>query len=495
MAGDWLTPSEKAVIAMAKKRGWPYALLRADGGLLKGAPGVSFWRKKLVELRPKRAAGTLVVQWPAGTRGTVFPVSGKRWLVVGPFPAKDRESDQGMLDLASTLVGNSLVLTEALFQKMHALEAVLHLSATFATIKDLEQLVSSSIVREVVQLLNADRGTVYLLSDDGKEIYSLIALGTEMREIRFPVEKGIAGYVARTGKALNIPDAYLDDRFNPDFDKKSGYRTRSVLAAPMTDAQGHRVGVVQVINKKDGNAFTNEDEEFLKTIGAEAATAIINVKLVEEQKQLAESMIVSLAAALDARDTYTAGHSHRVALYAHGIARYMGIKRPELDHVRMAGLMHDLGKIGVPDLILRKTGGLSSEEYEIIKKHASFTRTILREIKLPAELHGLPEEAGGHHERMDGSGYPDNLPGEKIPLTARILAVADVFDAITSRRTYRQAMPIEEALAVIRDGSGRHFYPDCVTAFFKYFEAELRPKWPADGGGDNIPEGSQPQNN
>ena len=495
MAGDWLTPSEKAVLATAKKRGWPFALLRGDGGFLKGAPGVSFWRKKLMELRPKRAAGTLAVQWPAGTHGTVFPVSGQRWLVVGPFPLKGKGPEADMLSLAAALVGNSLVLTEALFQKMHALEAVLHLGAKFATIKDLEQLVSSSIVREVVQLLNADRGTVYLLSDDSREIYSLIALGTEMREIRFSVDKGIAGYVARTGRALNIPDAYQDDRFNPDFDKKTGYRTRSVLAAPMTDAQGHRVGVIQVINKKDGTAFTNEDEEFLTTIGAEAATAIINVKLVEEQKQLAESMIVSLAAALDARDTYTAGHSHRVALYAHGIARYMGIKRPELDRIRMAGLMHDLGKIGVPDIILRKTGGLTSEEYEIIKKHASFTRAILQEIKLPGELHGLPEEAGGHHERMDGSGYPDNLPGERIPLTARILAVADVFDAITSRRTYRSAMPIEEALKVIRDGSGRHFYPECVEAFFRYFEAELRAKWPADGGGDNIPQATLPQNN
>lgn len=495
MSAEWMTPSEKAVIDMAKKRKWPYALLRGDGGLLKGAPGVSFWRKKLFELRPKRTAGTMVVQWPKGTRGTVIPVSGKRWLVIGPFSARDRDPDPEMLKLAGGLVEQSLVLTEALFQKMHALEAVLHLGTTFAKIKDLEQLVSSSIVHEVVQLLNADRGTVYLLSDDGKEIYSLIALGTEMREIRFPVEKGIAGFVGRTGRALNIPDAYKDERFNPEFDRKTGYHTRSVLAAPMTDSQGHRVGVIQVINKKDGTAFTHEDEEFLKTIGAEAATAILNVKLIEEQKQLAESMIVSLAAALDARDTYTAGHSQRVAVYAHGIARHMGIRRPELDHIRMAGLMHDLGKIGVPDIILRKTGSLTPEEYEAIKKHASFTRAILREIKLPNELHGLPEEAGGHHERMDGSGYPDNLPGERIPRTARILAVADVFDAITSRRTYRSAMPIEEALLVIKNGEGKHFYPDCVKAFLRYFEAELRPKWPADGGGDNIPAGPPPPAN
>lgn len=482
------------MLGLAKRNRWPHAVLQGDGALLKSVPGPAYWHPRLAAMKPRRSGGRLEIRWPKGTSGAAFPFTGKRWLVVGPFPAK-KAPDPALLDLAGELLRNNLALTEALFQKMHELEAVLNLGSKFASIKDLEELVSSSMVSELVQLLNADRGTVYLMDPNGTELYSLIALGAEIREIRLSVGKGIAGFVAKSGRVLNIPDAYKDPRFNPDFDRKTGYHTKSVLAAPMTDALGHRIGVIQVINKKDGTVFSREDEEFMKTVAAEAATAIINVRLIEEQKNLAVSMVTSLAAALDARDTYTAGHSHRVALYAHGIARQLGIRRPELDRIRMAGLMHDLGKIGVPDSILKKAGGLTPEEYEIIKKHASYTRSILQEIKLPEEMANMPDEAGGHHERMDGSGYPDRLPGARIPMTARILAVADVFDAITSKRTYRSAMPIEEALAVIRNEREKHLSPECVDAFFRYFEAELRPQWPKDGGGDAIIPAGKPSLN
>lgn len=482
---DAFTPSEKAVLGMAKRARWPHALVRGDGALIRGFPGSAYWHSRLPAMAPRLDGKGLAVRWPKGARGAVFPFSGGRWLLVGPFTGK-KGPDAQFLAFASGLVAENLSVTDELQRKSQALEAVLHLGDKFASIKDLEELVSSSMVSEVVQLLNADRGTVYLLEKEGTELVSLIALGTGVQEIRLPVGRGIAGWVAQTGKILNIPDAYQDSRFNPAFDKQTGYHTKSVLATPMTDAQGHRIGVIQVINKRDGSAFTRQDEEFLRTLSAEAATAIINVRLVEEQRTLAVSMVTSLAAALDARDTYTAGHSHRVALYAQGIARYLGIRRPELDRVRMAGLMHDLGKIGVPDAILKKAGNLTPEEYETIKKHAGYTRSILREIRMPEELSGMPEEAGGHHERMDGSGYPDRLPGERIPRIARILAVADVFDAITSKRTYRSAMQISEALDVLQKGRGRHFAPDCVDAFMRYFDAELRPRWPKEGGGDVI---------
>ncbi len=495
MTAPDLSPCERTVTGFVRRRRWPHAVLRGDGALLAGWPSPAYWRRELRNLRPERKGGGLTVRWPRGIKGSLFRISGGRWLMVGPFRHGKAGPDPAMLDLVGGIIQDNLALSEALYQKMHALEAVLHLGATFASIKDIEELVSSKMVHEVIQLLNADRGTVYLLDDARKEIYSLVAVGAGYQEIRFPIDRGISGFVARTGRVVNIKDAHRDARFNPDYDRRTGYRTKSVLAAPMNNPQGQRIGVIQVINKKDAESFSKEDEEFLRTIAAEAATAIINVQLVEEQKNLAVSMITSLAAALDARDTLTAGHSHRVATYAFGVARHMGIQKPELERIRMAGLMHDLGKIGVPDSILKKAGNLTPEEYETIKKHAGHTRTILREIRLPGDLSGLPDEAGGHHERMDGSGYPDNLPGEKIPLAARILAVADVFDAITSKRTYREAMPIDEALAVIRNGKGRHFSADCVEAFFRYFEAELKDRWPKRGGGDQIIKSSDPARN
>ncbi|MEK7765933.1 MAG: HD-GYP domain-containing protein, partial [bacterium] len=289
-------------------------------------------------------------------------------------------------------------------------------------------------------------------------------------------------------EVLNIPDAHRDARFNPEFDRKTGYHTRSVLAVPMLDPQRRRIGVVQVINKKGADVFSGEDEELLYAFASEAAVAIINVKLVEEQRQLFDSFITTMASALDARDRMTAGHTHRVTEYSMGIGRVLGMSRQQIERIRMAGMLHDMGKIGTPDAVLKKPGGLTKEEFEIIKQHAAYTRTIVRNLKLPPELRGLAEEAAGHHERMDGSGYPDGLLGENIPLVARLMAVADVFDAITSKRHYREAMPIDEALGIIKNGRGNHFDPVCVDAFLRYFELELRVRF-KDGDG---PPGAAP---
>jgi len=129
--------------------------------------------------------------------------------------------------------------------------------------------------------------------------------------------------------------------------------------------------------------------------------------------------------------------------------------------------------VNTPDSILKKPDILTREEFEIIKQHAAFTRSIIRNLKLPHDLDGLADDAGLHHERLDGSGYPDGLKGDAIPPIARILAVADVFDAITSKRHYRDAMPITQAIEEIKKGNGNHFFPDCVEAFLMYYEKEL----------------------
>jgi len=367
----------------------------------------------------------------------------------------------------------------ALARKEHTLEAILHLGQSLSHIKDLNELVASRMVPELVQLLNADRGSVFLIDEAHAELYSVIALGVELKQIRFPLDRGLAGYVARTGEVLNVPDAHQDPRFNPEFDRKSGYTTKSVLAVPMVDPRGQRIGVIQVINKKNASVFSREDIELLEAVSSEAAIAIINTQLVQAQKELFDSAITTMAAALDARDQMTAGHTHRVTEYSVGIARRLGMTVRQLERVRITGMLHDIGKIGTPDAILKKDGKLTDEEFQIIKQHAAYTRTIVRNLKLPPELAGIAEEAAGHHERMDGTGYPDGLSGEAIPLVARLMAVADVFDAITSKRHYRSAMPIEQALEIIRKGTGSHFDPVCVDAFMKYFEEELRQRFPS----------------
>lgn len=201
-----------------------------------------------------------------------------------------------------------------------------------------------------------------------------------------------------------------------------------------------------------------------------SATAIIiaaharNCGLLQEKELLLRGVIRSLINAIDAKDSYTCGHSDRVAELSRMIARSMQLSPMECDQIYMAGLLHDVGKIGVPDGVLQKQGRLTEEEFAQIKQHPVIGYEILKHIEnfryvLPGVLH--------HHEAMNGSGYPHGLRGEGIPLEARILAVADAYDAMTTDRTYRRGMPTEQAEQILKDGAGTQWDPACVAAFFR----------------------------
>jgi len=376
--------------------------------------------------------------------------------------------------LRDTLIRRRDASRRALTRATRSLHAVLHLGRALTSLRHLGDLVTRQLVPEVARLLGAERATVYLADADRGELYSLVAMGMDFTELRFPLTRGIAGAAATGLAVVNVADDHRDPRFNPEFDRQSGFRTRSVLAAPMRDATGALVGVLQVLNRRGGGRFSREDESLLAAIAAEASVAVVHARLVEAERQIFESCITTLAATLDARDPYTAGHTHRVTDYAVGIGKEMGLGRGELDRIRLAGILHDMGKIVVPDAVLTQAWGSDRTKFEIMKTHADYTRVIVKTLKRPAELETLPDEAALHHERVDGSGYPEGLKGEAIPLIARILAVADVFDAITSKRVYHDPMPIETALAFIRQGAGTHFSPELVEAFFRYFERDLR---------------------
>lgn len=186
--------------------------------------------------------------------------------------------------------------------------------------------------------------------------------------------------------------------------------------------------------------------------------------LLNDLRELFFTTIKSISSALDAKDTYTHGHSHRVTLFSLIIAQEMGLEDSYIEEIETAGLLHDIGKIGVPEDILCKPGKLTDEEYEIIKQHAGRAKKILDSIP---SLRHVSEWASCHHERWDGRGYPNKLEGEGIPLPARILAVADTYDAMTSNRSYRKGLPHEVAAEEIKNCSGSQFDPQMIEIFNK----------------------------
>jgi HD-GYP domain-containing protein (c-di-GMP phosphodiesterase class II) len=235
---------------------------------------------------------------------------------------------------------------------------------------------------------------------------------------------------------------------------------KSTLDAPL-EVAGQTIGVFELFSF-DEQAFSESDRQMLKTLAAQAAIAIENARLFEKTQQTYYETIKSLAQALEARDEYTRGHSDRVTSLALSIARAMNLCEEESQLIEYAGLLHDIGKIGIPDRILKKPDALTEEERRDIRSHPAFGDSILSPIRF---LQKAQATVLYHHERMDGSGYPEGLRGEDIPVTARIVAVADVYDAMTSDRPYRKALSDEDAVRELRDHAGTKYDAKVVEAF------------------------------
>ena len=203
-------------------------------------------------------------------------------------------------------------------------------------------------------------------------------------------------------------------------------------------------------------------------VANQIAISIHNSKLLDDRLRQFESILQVLVASTDARDPITGGHSLKVTEYVVGICREMGLSPEYTDMIRVAALLHDYGKIGVDDDILKKAGRLTPEQYEIIKTHADKSRRILEKIQFEGVYQEVPEIVGSHHERLDGSGYPRGLKSIEIPLGARILTVADVFEALTSRRQYREPITPEEALDKMVKKIGTYYDRRCMEALISY---------------------------
>jgi HD-GYP domain-containing protein (c-di-GMP phosphodiesterase class II)/Tfp pilus assembly protein PilZ len=252
-----------------------------------------------------------------------------------------------------------------------------------------------------------------------------------------------------------------------EFTKALGIR--SFLCCPII-LKGKAIGVLGVDNLKSKRPLVQSDVSLLMGIAPVIGISIHNAQLLETQAATFESTLRILADSIDARDFLTAGHSQVVTEYAGGIAKELGMSEEYCQMIRTAALLHDYGKIGVPDSILKKDGPLTDSERAIINTHPAKTREILEKVPFQGINEQIPAITGSHHERWDGTGYPNALKGEEIPLGARILAVADFYEAITSKRHYREPMSTEEALQTLKGESGSHFEPRIVEAFVRHLE-------------------------
>ncbi len=323
------------------------------------------------------------------------------------------------------------------------------------------------LIRELRRWIDFERGSVFLVDREKGALTSLYAEGFGDKNIHLTLNLGIAGLAAMTDRDINMEDAYRDSRFDKSEDERSGYRTRCILCVPLKGQAGDVMGVIEVINKIDG-PFTDSDMENLKTLSSFVAISIENSTLLHEQQRQFESILEVLAASIDAKDSLTAGHSKNVSGYAIGIARELGFEESEIDSLRAAAWLHDYGKLGVDDSVLKKPGKLSHDEYKHIKQHVVNTRNILSKIYFSRKYRSVPMIASCHHERLDGKGYMDGLRGHEIPFMSKIITVADVFEALTADRHYRKALSPDAALRELEKGVGSAFEESIVTALGNY---------------------------
>jgi hypothetical protein len=352
--------------------------------------------------------------------------------------------------------------------------------------RDLDRLLAL-ILEEARRFYRCDAGSLYTREGDSllfrvaqnetlKKRKVATPAGGETAFVAKPLpitKRSIAGYVATTGEILRIDDVYelgpsTEYGFDRSFDNANNYRTRSILTIPMQGPDDAVIGVLQLINPLDskGNAipFGDHQDDLAHSLASQAAIAISNAALIDQMKKAHLDTITRLAVAAEYKDVDTASHIERMSRYSALLAKAMGMDDDYVQTMRLASPMHDVGKIGIPDAILLKPGKLTDVEFEHMKKHTEIGARILAGSDVPL-LQMSERIALTHHEKWDGSGYPRALGTEDIPIEGRIVALADVFDALTSRRCYKPAFTVEKALEIIREGQGKHFDPHCVDAF------------------------------
>jgi putative nucleotidyltransferase with HDIG domain len=395
-----------------------------------------------------------------------------------------------MAALIGVILRNYRAREIALQQRDSRLDTVLNCAAALAASTDLRSMIAHTL-KACTHELDASSGYVMLTNDQQKELLLAESAYSQGGPFDFPKEleigSGVTGYAVKMGQPIAIHNN--DDQQLDVEGVRSG--VRSIISVPlvarnyMGPAQAsveQVLGAITLLGNSEDSFAEAEDMQFLRSLAALVAEAVSNARMEERQRTTFLMTLETLAKSLEARDVYTRGHSQRVSEVSMMIGERMGLNPEALDELRVGTILHDIGKIGVPDSILNKPSRLTDDEFLIMKSHPVIGYEICKPLGLSE---GVLMIIRNHHEKLDGSGYPDGLKGGELPLSLRIVCVADAFDAMSSRRPYRDVMAMNRVLAELSAGAGVQFDPVVVEMLKELLHTEemqecYRAQWDSD---------------
>jgi putative methionine-R-sulfoxide reductase with GAF domain len=342
------------------------------------------------------------------------------------------------------------------------LELIYEVSKKIGSVPRMTRMLEQ-ILEMTERTLNASASSILLFGNDQQLFFAAASgpVGKVLRHVKVNTQYSIAGQVARTGKPLIVNDVSRNPNFHRNIDEITGFTTKSLICVPLM-THSTTLGVIEVLNKLDGSDFNESDIQVVVSVANTAAMAIENTKLHQTILDAYKSTISTLAAVIDAKDPYTHGHSQRVMEFSLLAGSSLCLPAEELETLEYASILHDIGKIVIDAQILNKPDSLTPPEWRIIREHPAIGANLLKKIPF---LERASKLVLYHHERYDGKGYPDGLRGEEIPLGARIIAVADTFDTMTTDRSYRPAFSIDHTISELQKCAGTQFCPVAVEAF------------------------------
>ncbi len=377
-------------------------------------------------------------------------------------------------DIFTTAIYNEFEINEMskeITELYEELNLLYNISKTVSNIFDIDA-VCQMLVEKAVEMVRVERASLMLVDRERASLRIVAAHGLSqeiVKNTRVKIGEGIAGKVVKEGKPLIVSD--IEEENLSDEERIKRYKTKSFMSLPIISvplkAVGEVIGVINLTDKIDRSVFTSMELKLLTALATQGAIAIKNFWLFTDMKELFLNTIKSLSSTIDAKDTYTYGHSDRVSKIGLAIAEEFNLSFKEREVIYLAGLLHDVGKIGITEKILHKPTNLDEDEYAEIKKHPSISAQIIGSIK---QMEEIVPSIRHHHERFEGGGYPNGLKGREIPLGGRILAVADAFDAMTSDRPYRKRFTVEHAILQLKKYANIQFDPEVVNAFLRAFE-------------------------